>query len=136
MTAERDAGRSGEPTGHSPPETVSRREAAKMIGVITTGSGGGRPRARSLSCASTPASGAAKPFGSTIAIYTRGLWINLNVVGFDNKTSSYQVGACAIELSSGPNGGGNRYPRCLYAGCTENTLLSGWNNTISPAYLH
>ena len=74
--------------------------------------------------------------GASFSVYTRGLWINLSGTGFDNRTSSYRVGACAIDLASASNGGGSRYTRCLYAGCVENTMLSGWNNVVSSVYLH
>lgn len=73
--------------------------------------------------------------GTRVSVYTRGVWVNLGSLGFDNRTSSYIVGACAVELAKGTGGSGDRYPRCLYAGCQEATLLSGWNNTISSVYL-
>jgi hypothetical protein len=74
--------------------------------------------------------------GASVSISTRGLWINLSTVSFDNRTSSFAVGACAIDLASGTNGGGSRYPRCLSAGCVENSMASGWNNVVSSAFLH
>jgi hypothetical protein len=74
--------------------------------------------------------------GTVVSVFTRGLWINLSAVSFDNRTTSFKVGACAIELASGPGGGGNFYPRCLSPGCVENTMLSGWNNTISSVFLY
>jgi hypothetical protein len=73
--------------------------------------------------------------GVSVSIYTRGLWINLSTVGFDNRTSSYMVGACSVALASGSNGGGSLYPRCLSAGCIEDVMASGWNNVISSVYL-
>lgn len=73
--------------------------------------------------------------GTTVSIYTRGLWINLADVGFDNRTSSYTVGACAVELAALANGGGARYPRCLQAWCVENVMFTGWNNVVSSVYL-
>jgi hypothetical protein len=42
-----------------------------------------------------------------------------------------RLGACSIELAAGVGGTGAHYTRCLSAGCTENTMLSGWNNTVS-----
>lgn len=74
--------------------------------------------------------------GSSVQVFTRGLWINLSTVSFDNKTSSFKVGACAVDLAPQTNGSGNHYPECLYAGCIENTMLPGWDNTISSVYLH
>jgi hypothetical protein len=74
--------------------------------------------------------------GTTVSVSVRGLWVNLSDVGFNNRTSSYTVGACAVELAAQANGGGNHYTRCLYAGCVENTMLPGWDNVISSVYLH
>jgi hypothetical protein len=74
--------------------------------------------------------------GMTVSIFTRGLWIDLDSVGFDNRTSSYGVGACAIELAAGPGGSGRHYPRCLFAGCTENVMAPDWDNVVSSVYLH
>lgn len=74
--------------------------------------------------------------GTKVSIYTRGLWINLSSVGFDNRTSSYVVGACPVDLASGTNGGGSRYPECLNPGCAEFVMLPGWNNVLSSVYLH
>jgi hypothetical protein len=73
--------------------------------------------------------------GASVSVYTRGLWVNLSVVDFNNKTSSYAVGACAVVLAAGTNGSGAHYPECLEAGCIENSMLSGWNNVISSVYL-
>jgi hypothetical protein len=73
--------------------------------------------------------------GSSVSVYVRGVWVNLSSAGFDNMTSSYAVGACAVILASAANGGGSRYPECLNAGCVENTMLTGWNNVISSVYL-
>jgi hypothetical protein len=71
-----------------------------------------------------------------VSIYVRGLWIDLSSVSFDNKTSSFWVGACAIDLAPQAGGQGNHYTRCLYAGCVENVMLPGWDNVVSSAYLH
>jgi hypothetical protein len=74
--------------------------------------------------------------GTSVSVYARGLWIDLSTVGFNNKTSSYKVGACAVELASGSGGGGVHYTRCLSAGCVENVMDVGWNNVVSSVYLH
>jgi hypothetical protein len=73
--------------------------------------------------------------GSVLSIAVRGQWINLGTYGFDNRTSSYRVGACAVELASGTNGSGSRYSRCLSAYCEEDVMASGWDNVLSSAYL-
>ncbi|MGH8873923.1 MAG: hypothetical protein ACRDVM_01545 [Acidimicrobiia bacterium] len=73
--------------------------------------------------------------GDTVSVWTRSAWINLSGIGFDNRTSSFRVGACAVDLASGTWGGGSLYPRCTYAGCEEDVMASGWNNVISSVYL-
>ena len=78
----------------------------------------------------------ANQLGTTIFVYTRGLWINLSTVDFDNMTSSYIVGACAVDLAALANGGGSHYPECLSAWCQEDVLLTGWDNVFSSVYLH
>jgi hypothetical protein len=74
--------------------------------------------------------------GTLVSIYSRGLWINLSDLSFNNMTSSYTVGACAIELAANSGGGGSHYARCLYAWCVENVMATGWNNAVSSVYLH
>jgi hypothetical protein len=74
--------------------------------------------------------------GGTLAtVSTRGIWINLSTLSFDNKTSSYTVGACAVELAAQGNGTGNHYPECLFPGCVEDTMLPGWDNVLSSVKL-
>ncbi len=74
--------------------------------------------------------------GSNLFVSLRGAWVNLADFGFDNRTSSFHVGACGIDMAALANGGGARYPRCLNPGCTENTMFTGWNNVVSSVYLH
>jgi hypothetical protein len=74
--------------------------------------------------------------GSSAWIYTRGLWINLSTYSFDNKTSSYRVGACAAELAALSDGDGAHYSGCLDAWCEEDSMSFGWNNITSSVYLH
>jgi len=74
--------------------------------------------------------------GASVAISERFVWVNLSTLGFDNRTSSFKVGACAIDMASAANGGGALYETCLTAGCEEDTMDLGWNNVISSVYLH
>jgi hypothetical protein len=74
--------------------------------------------------------------GTLVSVFTRGLWVDLSSLSFDNMTSSYTVGACSIDLAAQSGGAGNHYTRCLSAGCVEDSMLSGWNNVVSSAYLH
>jgi hypothetical protein len=73
--------------------------------------------------------------GSVASVNTRSSWVNLSGYSFDNKTSSYTVGACAVELAAQADGNGNHYPECLSAGCVEDTMLAGWDNVISSVKL-
>jgi hypothetical protein len=100
----------------------------------------GRPAAgivRTLNC-STPLQlyDGTYEAGAHVGIAARGVWVNLNTVNFGDKTSSYVVGSCAVDLADGQNGTGSHYPYCLTAGCVENVMASGWNNVISSVYLH
>jgi hypothetical protein len=74
--------------------------------------------------------------GGFVTISARGQWINLSTLLFDNKTSSYKVGACSVSLSASPGGGGNFYPECLIPGCIENAMLPGWNNVFSSVFIN
>jgi hypothetical protein len=74
--------------------------------------------------------------GALATVSERGIWINLSSLGFDNRTSSFTVGACAIDMAAGVNGGIAHYESCLTPFCVENTMDPGWNNVISSVYLH
>jgi hypothetical protein len=74
--------------------------------------------------------------GAKVTVSARGIWVNLSTLSFDNKTSSYTVGACSVQLASAANGGGALYTSCLSAGCVENTLDPGWDNTFSSVFLN
>lgn len=73
--------------------------------------------------------------GNVLYLSTRGMWLNLSTYGFDNVTSSFQVGACATQLAAGSNGSGGLYKNSVfYADHIENTLGS-WDNVPSSVYL-
>jgi hypothetical protein len=69
-------------------------------------------------------------------VYSRGIWVNLSSLSFDNKTSSFTVGACSIDLAAGINGGSSHYLSCLSPFCVEDTMDPGWDNAVSSAYLN
>jgi hypothetical protein len=74
--------------------------------------------------------------GSLLSLSTRGTFITLSLYGFDNRTSSYKVGACDSYFYSGASGGGSLYP----IGNTQafdqfTSMLVGWNNTVSSVYI-
>src|SRR5439155_19629816 len=106
---------------------VSSSTMAQAVGAGRTGHGRGAVPNATCSTPLKLRDGAGQT-GTTVSVSTRGLWVNLSDVLFDNRTSSYTVGACAVDLAAQANGGGNHYPRCLNAGCVENTMLPGWDN--------
>lgn len=67
---------------------------------------------------------------------TAGTYLNLYAFGFDNKTSSYRVGACDSLFYAGTSGGGSLYPTYLSQAYDQSpTMLSGWNNALSSVYI-
>lgn len=76
-------------------------------------------------------------FGTPVLqILTRTQWINLSGYGFDNKTSSFKVGACSTYLADLTMGGGDWYPTSgSTAGKEVQTMNTGWNNRVSSVYL-
>lgn len=74
--------------------------------------------------------------GGTLVLTTRAVVFNLSSYGFDNDTSSYQVGACSSTFWAGASGSGSVYPGATGANASASTMLSGWNNTVSSVYIH
>lgn len=68
-----------------------------------------------------------------VSFTTTGSLIVLGSHGFDNKTSSYRIGACAAKLYDGI--GTTQYPGNTNAGASAATMQSGWNNTISSVLM-
>jgi hypothetical protein len=71
--------------------------------------------------------------GTVLSLSTRGSLITLSTYGFDNKTSSYTVGACAAVLYSGIQSG--TYPGNTAANAQATSMQSGWNNVISSVLI-
>jgi hypothetical protein len=67
--------------------------------------------------------------GAVISLSTRQSVISLSAYGFDNRTSSYRVGACSASLYNGL--GTSKYSGNTSAGASANSMASGWNNVIS-----
>lgn len=73
--------------------------------------------------------------GSVLVILDRSLWINLSLYGFDNRTSSYKVGACTSYFAENANGGGSWYPTSATEAWDQaSSMQSGWNNRVSSVY--
>jgi hypothetical protein len=71
--------------------------------------------------------------GQVINIATRSTLLSLSGYGFDNKTSSYIVGACSARLYNGI--GTSQYGGSTSAGASATSMASGWNNVISSVSL-
>lgn len=71
--------------------------------------------------------------GTVLSLSTRGSLITLSTYGFDNKTSSYKVGACAAVLYSGIQSG--TYPGNTAANAQASSMQSGWDNVISSVLI-
>lgn len=73
--------------------------------------------------------------GSVLNLSVQYTFINMSTYGFDNRTSSYKVGACASVFYSGASGGGSLYPGNTAAFAQSATMLSGWDNAVSSVYI-
>lgn len=71
-----------------------------------------------------------------ISLVARGVWTNLSAYGFDNKTSSYVVGACSAVFAENASGGGAWYPGSTSAGASASTMVAGWSNRVSSIYIN
>lgn len=67
--------------------------------------------------------------GSVGALHAE-VYIGLSGYGFDNVTSSYQVGGCAATFYDTAGGTGT-YPGSTGAGASASSMVSGWDNRIS-----
>ena len=73
--------------------------------------------------------------GRELWFWDRGYWQNLWDYGFDNRTSSYAVGACYAHLAEHSWGGGWWYPGPTYPYAGEPVMSSGWSNVVSSIYI-
>jgi|GEM_PF-644253 len=74
--------------------------------------------------------------GAVLYLRGRGQWFNLADYGFDQRTSSYVIGACSAWFADWRNGGGSWYPTSLTeAYDTAPSMLSGWDNDVSSVYI-
>ncbi len=74
--------------------------------------------------------------GAVLYLRGRWQWFNLADYGFDQRTSSYRIGACSARFADRRNGSGDRYPTSLTeAYDVAPTMLSGWNNDVSSVYI-
>ncbi len=75
--------------------------------------------------------------GASLWISSRGFWHNLSVYGFNQRTSSYRVGACSSIMADYSNGGGAWIPTSLTQAWDVDAVISGsWNNDVSSVYIY
>ena len=73
--------------------------------------------------------------GRQLSFWDRGYWQNLGDYGFNDRTSSYAVGACYAHLAEHRWGGGWWYPGPTYPYAGEPVMSWDWQNTISSIYI-
>lgn len=73
--------------------------------------------------------------GGILALSTRQTVLNLSAYGFDNDTSSYQIGGCSARFYDGSSGGAPQYPGATSAGSSSASMTSGWDNRVSSVYI-
>lgn len=86
------------------------------------------------SCSSSTRLYAGTSFGTpVVAITVRLSWRDLSPIGFDNKTRSYKIGACATTFAKNSGGGGSHLS--AGAGTQASTMPNGWDQVISSLHL-
>ncbi len=73
--------------------------------------------------------------GRQLSFWDRGYWQNLWDYGFDNRTSSYAVGACYVHLAEHAGGWGYWYPGPTYPWAGEPVMSSSWQDRVSSIYI-
>jgi hypothetical protein len=73
--------------------------------------------------------------GRQLSFWERGFWQNLWLYGFEDRTSSYAVGACYAHLAEHSDGYGWWYPGPTYPWAGEPVMSWGWDNVISSIYI-
>lgn len=71
--------------------------------------------------------------GAVISLSTRQSVLSLSTFGFDNRTSSYRVGACSASLYNGI--GTSKYGGNTLANASATSMASGWNDVISSVVI-
>jgi len=74
--------------------------------------------------------------GSVLYLRSKYQWHNLVNYGFNQRTSSFKVGACSTYFADYNNGGGAWYPTYATQAYDQSpTMMSGWNNDVSSVYI-
>lgn len=76
--------------------------------------------------------------GTVLHLATRGDWLNLANYGFDQRTSSYKIGACSALFADLANGGGGTMPSAYTSAWKQYTSMpvAGWNDDVSSVYVY
>lgn len=73
--------------------------------------------------------------GRRLSFWDRGWWQNLSDYGFEDRTSSYIVGACPVWLAEHADGGGAWYDGPTYPYAGEPGMPWYWQDRISSIYV-
>lgn len=74
--------------------------------------------------------------GNELIVSATLIWVNLANYSFSNVVSSYQVGACPVSMTGGPNGSGSVYPGATSAGSNVSWIGTAWNDRIQSVYIY
>jgi hypothetical protein len=73
--------------------------------------------------------------GRELVLQSTSVWINLSAYSFAGITSSYKVGACAVQMNDVDGGGGNFYPGATSAGSNVAWIGTTWNDRIASVLI-
>ncbi len=121
-------------------ESEMNRRIAELeaeLASVSAGGWGGTAASSGSSCASYLRLYDGTSYsGAVLYLRERGRWLNLADYGFDQRTSSYRIGACSARFADWRNGGGSRYPTWLTEAYDHaSVMLGGWNDDVSSVYI-
>lgn len=74
--------------------------------------------------------------GTILYLRSKYQWHNLVNYGFNQRASSFKVGACSTYFADYSNGGGAWYPTYATQAYDQSaTMITGWNNDVSSVYI-
>lgn len=71
---------------------------------------------------------------AVLQLTTRGVYHNLASYGFNNRTSSYIIGACTAHFYD-TTSGSTQYPGNTSSYASATAMLSGWNDRVGSVYI-
>jgi hypothetical protein len=74
--------------------------------------------------------------GAVLYLAAQYVWIDLSSRGFNDKTSSYYIGACDSIFAEHADGGGSWYPGNTTAWASSPGMAPGWNDRISSVAIN